>query len=72
MNVVGSAMELWAGSNATAAIDLYDRSIYKGIVPSSRFAHFVIYDAGEDPTACWGRMQGRGIYDAGPAMRSRI
>ena len=75
VRLAGSALELWAGSNtAENAIDLYHRMIYHGVQPSDRFAHFVIYGLGQDPTAWyWGRdMQGRGVYDVGPAVPSRL
>jgi len=75
INIAGCAMELWAGSNmAMGGIDLYHRMIYKNIPPSDRYAHFVILDAGTDPTRWyWGRrMEGRGVYDCGHVLRGRL
>ena len=75
LQFAGSCVEVWAGSNVGEnAIDLYHRMVYAGIPASNRFSHFVVYGVGQDPTNWyWGRqIQGRGVYDAGPAVPSRL
>ena len=74
VNTVYCCLECWAGSRMSEnAIDLYHRMLYKGIRPIERYAHYVVYDVGTDPTQWFygRRMEGRGAYDCSP-WQSRL